>query len=222
MSSVNARNIVELRQLLAARFPGVKMSADPRETIANRWLTGVPQIDSLGGFPKGAITEIASTGVASGTSLLLHTMIERAHANGEWIALVDGSDSFDPTALENNILSRLLWVRCADAKQAVRSADLLLHDGTLPLVVLDLLFNPPVQLRKTPSSTWFRLQRILESTSTAFVVLCPEHMISNAALRLKLEKRFSLESLDHRRETLLAQIAAAPAEHATQRIVKIA
>jgi hypothetical protein len=222
MSSVNARNIVELRQLLAARFPGVKMSADPRETIANRWLTGIPQIDSLGGLPKGAITEIASTGVASGTSLLLHTMIERAHANGEWIALVDGSDSFDPTALENNILSRLLWVRCADAKQAVRSADLLLHDGTLPLVVLDLLFNPPVQLRKTPSSTWFRLQRILESTSTAFVVLSPEHMISNAALCLKLEKRFSLESLDHRRETLLAQIAAAPAEHANQRIVKIA
>ena len=222
MSSVNARNIVELRQLLAARFPGVKMSADPRETIANRWLTGVPQIDSLGGLPKGAITEIASAGIASGTSLLVHTLIERAHANGEWIALVDGSDSFDPTALENNILSRLLWVRCADAKQAVRSADMLLHDGTLPLVVLDLLFNAPVQLRKTPSSTWFRLQRILENTSTAFVVLCPEHMISNAALRLKLEKRFSLESLDHRRETLLAQIVAAPAEHVTQRIVKIA
>jgi hypothetical protein len=225
MSSVNARNIVELRQLLATKFPGVKMSADPRETIADRWLTGVPQIDSLGGLPKGAITEIVSTGVASGTSLLLHTLIERAHANGEWIALVDGSDSFEPAALENDILSRLLWVRCANASEAVRSADMLLHDGTLPLVVLDLLFNPAVQLRKTPSSTWFRLLRILENTATAFVVLSPEHMISNAALRLKLEKRFSLESLDHRRETLLAQIAAAPAEranHQGQRIVKIA
>jgi hypothetical protein len=225
MSSVNARNIVELRQLLAAKFPGVKMSADPRETMANRWLTGVPQIDSLGGLPKGAITEITSTGIASGTSLLLHTMIERARANGEWIALVDGGDSFDPTAFENHILSRLLWVRCANAKEAVRSADMLVHDGTLPLVVLDLLFNPAVQLRKITSSTWFRLQRILENTATAFVVLCPEHMISNAALRLKLEKRFSLESLDHRRETLLAQIAAFPAERANrqgERIVKIA
>ena len=33
MSSANARNIVELRQLLANKFPGVKMSADPRTGV---------------------------------------------------------------------------------------------------------------------------------------------------------------------------------------------
>jgi hypothetical protein len=98
---------------------------------------------------------------------------------------------------------------------------MLLHDGTLSLVVLDLLFSPPVQLRRTPSSTWFRLQRILESNATAFVVLCPEHMISNAAVRLRLEKRFSLGALDQPRETLRAQVAPA-AEAAAPRIVKIA
>lgn len=224
MSSPNARNIVELRQLLAAKFPGVKMSADPRETIASRWPTGLAQIDSLlaGGLPKGGITELTSTGIASGTSLFLHALIERARENGEWIALIDASDSFDPTALDNEILSRLLWVRCAQAKDAIKSADLLLHDGTLSLVVLDLLFTPPAQLRKIPSSTWFRIHRILENTSTAFVVFSPVHMISNAAARLTLEKRFSLESLDHRRETLLAQIAASSAQPAAQRIVKIA
>ena len=224
MSSSNARNIVELRQLLAARFPGVKMSAEARETIARRWSTGVPRIDSLleGGLPKGEITEIVSSGIASGTSLFLSSLLEHARLNGEWVALVDGNDSFDPSNLENDILSRLLWVRCTSAKDAVKATDMLLHDGTLSLVILDLLFSPAAQLRKIPSSTWFRLHRILDNNATAFVVLTPEHMISNAAARVTLEKRFSLESLEQRRETLLAQVTPAADEAKTQRIVKIA
>lgn len=228
MSSQNARNIVELRQLLASKFPGVKMSAEPRQRIAKRWPTGLPLLDAAldGGFPKGAITEILSTGTATGASLLVASLLERARESGEWLALVDAADSFDPTALENDLLARLLWVRCSNAKEAVKSADMLLHDGTLSLVVLDFLFAPAIQLRKTPSSTWFRLQRILENNATAFVVLAPEHMISNAAVTLTLEKRYSLDSLDQRRETLLPQVAPAITDSAGQiaaeRIVKIA
>jgi hypothetical protein len=228
MSSQNARNIVELRQLLASKFPGVKMSAEPRRRIAKRWATGIPRLDAAleGGFPKGAITEIISTGIASGSSLIISSLLDRAHENGEWLALVDAADSFDPTALENDLLARLLWVRCTNAKEAVKSADMLLHDGTLSLVVLDFLFAPATQLRKTPSSTWFRLQRILENNATAFVVLTPQHMISNAAASITLEKRFSLDALDQRRETLLPQVAPdateSPGQDATQRIVKIA
>ena len=224
MSSSNARNIVELRQLLAAKFPGVKMSADRPETIAKRWPTGLPQIDTLleGGLAKGAITEIVSSGIASGSALFISALLQRAQAQGEWLALVDASDSFDPTPLDNELLSRLLWVRCSDPKEAIKAADLLLHDGTLSLVVLDFLFSPAAQIRKTPSSTWFRLQRILETNATALVVMTPEHMISNAAARLTLEKRFSLEALDHRRETLLAQVAPALPTAASPRIIKIA
>jgi hypothetical protein len=47
-------------------------------------------------------------------------------------------------------------------------------------------------------------------------------MISNAAARFTFDKRFSLESLDQRRETLLAQVAPAPLEAGKQRIVKMA
>jgi hypothetical protein len=224
MSSHNARNIVELRQLLASKFPGVKMSAEPRQRIANRWPTGIPRLDAAleGGFPKGAITEIISSGTATGASLLIASLLERARASGEWLALVDAADSFDPTALENDLLARLLWVRCNHAKEAVKSADMLLHDGTLSLVLLDLLFAPAIQLRKTPSSTWFRLQRILANNATALVVLAPEHLITNAAARVTLEKRFSLDALDQRRETLLPQVAPAIPHSATERIVKIA
>src|SRR5688500_9537388 len=130
MSSSNARNIVELRQLLAAKFPGVKMSAERPDGMARRWTTGVAQIDLLweGGLPKGGITEVVSGGVSCGTSLFLSALLERAHASGEWIALVDGSDAFDPTGLDNELLSRLLWVRCPNAKEAINAADLLVHD----------------------------------------------------------------------------------------------
>ena len=224
MSSENARNIVELRQLLAAKFPGVRMSAERLEVISEIWPTTLPQLDSMlgGGLPTGAITEIVSSGVASGSSLILATLLKRAHANGEWLALVDGSDSFDPSTVDPESLSRLLWVRCSNAKDAIKATDLLLHDGTLTIVVLDLLFCPAAQLRKIPSSTWFRLQRILDHSGTALVTFAPEHFITNARARVQLEKHFTLESIDQCRETLLPQIVTSPPEIATHRLVKIA
>jgi hypothetical protein len=224
MSSENARNIVELRQLLAERFPGVRMSAERQESISEHCPTGIPPIDESlrGGLPRGAITEIVSSGVSSGSLLFLGSILHQARKRGEWLALVDSTDCFDPAGLDSESLSRLLWVRCSEAKQAIKATDMLLHDGTISVVALDLLFCTPPQLRKIPSSTWFRLQRILEYNSTALVVLAPEHMVSNARARLTLEKRFTLDSLDQLRETLFAQITPAPPEIATRRIVKIA
>ncbi len=224
MSSKNARNIVELRQLLAERFPGVRMSAEKPESIARHCATGIAQIDSLlqGGLPRGGITEITSSGIASGSSLFLASLLEETHRRGEWLAIVDAADSFDPTSLATESLSRLLWVRCSGSKEAIKATDMLLHDGTISVVVLDLLFCTPNQLRKIPSSTWFRLQRILEHNSTALAVLSPEHMVSNANARLLLQKRFTLDALDQPRETLLAQVAPALPEITSRRIVKIA
>lgn len=224
MSSTKARNIVELRQLLAEKFPGVRHSAERAERIASRCATGVPQVDLLldGGLPKGAITEVTSGGISSGTGLFLASLLDQARQRGEWMALVDAADSFDPAGLEPAALSRLLWVRCENARDAVKAADMLLHDGTIPVVALDLIFSEPVQLRKIPSSTWFRLQRILETNSTALVVLAREHVIGNAAARLEMPRRFSLDSLDQPRENLVAQIASRIPEIVGRRIVKIA
>ena len=224
MSSSNARNIVELRRLLAERFPGVRMSAERPEGISRYCATGIVQVDSLlhGGLPKGGITELTSSGISSGSLLFLGSILQEAQKRGEWLALVDASDSFDPTGFDPEALSRLLWARCSSAKDAIKATDMLLHDGTISVVALDLLFCAPNQLRKIPSSTWFRLQRILDYNSTALVVLAPEHMISNAQARLALEKRFTLESLDQLRETLQVGIAPAVPEIGGRRIVKIA
>jgi hypothetical protein len=210
VTSAKAKNIVELRQLLAEKFPGVRMAAGRPETLVKRWPTGVPGIDFQlgGGLAKSALTEIISSGVRCGSSLVLGAMIRRAQENGEWIALIDGADSFDPGALRNEELSRLLWVRCANPREAMKATDLLLHDGTIPIVVIDLIGCGPKQLRRIPSSTWHRLSRTVETTATVCSIFTPEVMISTAETRLELQPRFTLESLNTEKELLLARITA--------------
>jgi hypothetical protein len=214
----SGKNIIELRRLLAEKFPGVRMTAGRRETLVNRWPSGVPAIDFQleGGFGKGCLSEIISTGVACGSSLLLGAMVREAERNSEWIALVDGADSFDPAALTNEELSRLLWVRCSSPREAMKAADLLLHDGTIPILAIDLIRCPRQQLRRIPSSTWHRLARTVEMTATVCVIFTPEQMISTAEARLELQPRYSLESLDAYQETLLEQLIARPIDEETQ------
>ena len=186
------------------------MVAGRPETLVKRWRTGVPGIDFPlgGGLAKSALTEIISSGVRCGSSLVLGAMIRQAQENGEWMALIDGADSFDPGALRNEELSRLLWVRCSNPREALKGTDLLLHDGTIPIVVIDLIGCPIKQLRRIPSSTWHRLSRTVEGTATVCLIFTPEVMISTAEARLELQPRFRLESLETDRQTLLAQIVA--------------
>lgn len=221
--STRPKNVVELRRELAEKFPGVRMSAGPRETLVPRWPTGLAHWDELlgGGLPKSAITEVVSSGVACGSSLLIAALVQQSCARGEWLGLIDGADSFDPSALANEDLERLLWIRCANAREAIKAADLVLHDGTAALAILDLTFCAPPQMRGVPSSTWFRLERLTENIATALLVLTPQAMISNAEVRLKLEPRYSLESLELPQETLLNQLQPVTAR-ASVRIVKTA
>ena len=78
----------------------------------------------------------------------------------------------------------------------MQAADLLLRDGNFPLVILDLMLNSLAELRKIPSSNWYRLQRLVEPAPTAFLVLTPRSMISSAQWKLSLESRWNLPQLD--------------------------
>lgn len=218
-----ARNIVELKRALAEQFPGVKMNAGERRARVQRWPTGVDRLDSLlgGGLSKSAITEWVSVGVGTGSSLLIAALIQQAHRAGEWLALIDGSDGFDPAGMADLDLQRLLWIRCSNARQAIKAADLVLHDGTSGVAVLDLAFCAPRDLRRIPSSAWFRLERLAENIATALLVITPEATISNAETRLRLKTGFSLEALDQAREMLCAQIAPEGLKK-SERIVKTA
>jgi hypothetical protein len=209
--------IVDLRNLLAERFPQPFIPPVPRLA------TGLPAIDEAigGGLPKSAITELSSPQVSAGSALLLYALLQSAQRDGYFLALVDGRDSFDPSALgrlSNRRLRNLLWVRCTKALDAVKAADLLLRDGNFPLVVLDLVLNASDELRKIPQTSWYRLQRLVETAPTTFLVLTRASIISSAQLKLSLDNAWTLADLEQDHLTARLKILVKRAQGGRQAI----
>jgi recA bacterial DNA recombination protein len=185
-------SIVDLRNLLAERFPH-----SPLSPLA-RLPTGLANIDSQigGGLPKGAITELISPHISAGSASLIAALLQAAWTGRYFLALVDGRDSFDPHPLGNSCLRHLLWTRCTKPIEAIKAADLLLRDGNFPLVILDLVLNAAQELRKIPSTSWYRLQRLVEPTSTALLIVSRRSMVGSAQMKLVLENAWSLPTLE--------------------------
>jgi hypothetical protein len=187
-----SRAIVDLRKLLAERFPQrAALAATPLRT-------GIVALDEAigGGFPQSAITEVITPQLSAGSGSLIHTLLQCAWRDQHFVALIDGRDSFDVCALGNACLRHLLWVRCTNAVEAIKAADLLLRDGNFPLVIIDLVLNAPGELRKVPQTSWYRLQRLAEHVPTACLVLSRRSMVSSAQLKLVLENSWTLKDLD--------------------------
>ena len=185
-----ARSIVDLRNLLAERFPHAPA---PAGTLL---ITGLSFLDRAigGGFPKGAITELISPQPSAGSASLIHVLLHAAQRDRYFLALIDGRNSFDPQPLGNACLRHLLWVRCTSAFEAIKAADLLLRDGNFPLMIVDLVLNTPEELRKIPQTSWYRLQRLAEAAPTACLVLSRQSMVSSAQLKIVLEDSWTLET----------------------------
>src|ERR1700680_1102427 len=188
--SAPAGSVVDLRNLLTERFPHAPASAE------GRLITGLSFLDRTigGGLPKGAITELISPQVSAGGASLIHALIQSA--SGTAVALIDGRDSFDPQPLGNACLRHLLWVRCNKASEAIKAADLLLRDGNFSLVIVDLVLNPPEELRKIPQTSWYRLQRLVEPISAVCLVLTRQSMVGSAQLKIVLENSWTLETFE--------------------------
>lgn len=189
-----SNKIVDLRNLLAERFPHSSLQA------ANRLTTKIAVLDHAteGGLPKNSVTEIISPHVSAGSASLIHALLQAAHRDRYFLALIDGRDSFDPEFIGNLYLQNLLWVRCYNAMEAVKAADLLLRDGNFPLVILDLVLNPANELRKIQQTSWYRLQRLVEPMATAFLVLTRRSMVSSAQVKLTLDNYWTLKDLESR------------------------
>jgi hypothetical protein len=183
--------IVDLRKLLAERFPQRPV---PATTL---FPSGVAALDQIagGGLPKSAITEAISPRPSAGSAFLVHALLATARESDQFIALIDGCDSFDPQSAATGCLPHLLWVRCRKAFEAIKAADLLLRDGNFSLVIVDLVLNAPEELRKIPQTSWYRLQRLVEAAPTACLVMSRHSMVSSAQLKIVLENRRRLESL---------------------------
>jgi RecA DNA recombination protein len=171
--------------------------------------TGITALDARlgGGFPRGQLSEVAGSR-SSGRTSLLHHAIAAATARGELVALVDALDMFDveSAAAAGVEFDRLLWVRghvvsnpgmCRDLnqralEQAIRAFTLVLQAGNFGLVVFDVAEAPSDAVRRLPFTTWLRIQRMVEGSQTACVLVGGEPMArSSAGLTLKIGIRDS-------------------------------
>jgi hypothetical protein len=192
--------IIDLRKLLAERFPHAPATAP------TRLVTGLSFLDQAigGGLPKSAITELISPRASAGSASLIQALLYAAQYARYFLALIDGRDSFDPQPLGNACLHHLLWIRCTKALEAIKAADLLLRDANFSLVIVDLVVNPVQELRKIPQTNWYRLQRLVESAPAACLILSRQSMVNSAQLKIVLENVWTLQNLDE--EAAISQL----------------
>jgi hypothetical protein len=200
-SSANIVSLAAVREALAARF------SEAVSLSARQWATGWAEIDAVeGGLSHNTVTELCSSAACGG--FFLHRVLASLRERRGLAALVDGGRTFDPGSYEAAAFGRLLTVFCETAEQSVKVTDLLLRDGNLPLVLLDLQAMPLRSLGRIPASTWHRFQRLVERSGTALVVMTPQPIVEAARVRITLRANWSLATLKRPRRELFASIRA--------------
>jgi hypothetical protein len=204
--------------LLRELGPRLQRGGLPEESRP-RFASGLAAIDALlgGGFPRGRLCEVAGTASSGRTSLAL-ALLARATRAGEFCAVVDAADGFDPLAAEaaGVVLPRVLWVRAPALRPALRGSLRLLEARGFGLVLLNLAGEAPaacdpaerssarspaatsptspVWTRLAPTSpVWTRLARSAAAGDAALVVLGLGRTTGTAAeLALEMSARRAL------------------------------
>jgi hypothetical protein len=153
-----------------------------------------------GGLPRGQLSEIVGARSSGRTALVLR-LVAAATRRGEIAALVDVFDGFDvASALSAGVeCDRLLWIRGTGAwgprpeavvERALKALNLVLQAGGFGVVAIDLANAPPAALRAIPFTTWLRVQRTIEGSETACVIVGPQPLGRSAGgLTLLLDGR---------------------------------
>ncbi|MCU1385716.1 MAG: recA 1 [Acidobacteria bacterium] len=202
LARADLESLLRARQLDRTLTTAIPQT-DPRDEQAVA-ASGLSALDARlgGGFPRGQLSEVVGPRSSGRASLLLQ-MMAAATARGELVALVDALDMFDAgsAAAAGVDLDRLLWIRghlvtnqglCRELnqraiEQAIRAFTLVLQAGNFGLVVFDAAEAPADAVRRLPFTTWLRLQRMVEGSQTACVLVGSETMArSSAGLTLRL------------------------------------
>ncbi len=176
--------------------------------------SGDPVLDRRlgGGFPRGRLSEVFGT-TSSGRTSLAHRLLAAATARGEIAALVDYRDRFDPrsAAAAGVSLSRLLWVRPHDEREALRACEILLGTRGIAIVLLDLADGIAPALARRLASVWPRLGHRAKAANVALLLLSHDRLAGSfAALCLELRRGRALWPS----HTLRAELFAGIASHA--------
>ncbi len=165
-------------------------------------VTDVAALDTClrGGLPRGQLSEIAGPR-SSGRMTLLLQLLAAAARRGEIAALVDTFDRLDvASACAAGIdLDRVLWIRgqaITGAQEsgpraqsplldrtldrALKALNLVLQAGGFGVVAIDLADVPLLALKRIPFTTWLRVQRTIEGSDTACVLVAPEPLARSA------------------------------------------
>jgi len=145
--------------------------------------TGSSAVDALlqGGFPRGRLSEIFGP-PSSGRTGLVFSLLARSTRSGSLAALVDPVDRLDPAsaAAAGIDLTRLLWLRGGAGPralpEAIKALGTVLGSGLFEVVVLDLAGIAVSEVSRLPGPTWIRLQRTIEETPTALLLLGRAHV----------------------------------------------
>ena len=203
--------LAALRGLLAERFPQAARAA------GSVLPTGITAIDEHArGLPRAALTELVCGVPSGGSQLLLGQLLHLTRQRGGRVGLIDGGDSFDPASWPAESLEHLTWVRCHATSEVIPVADLFARDANFELVVIDLRRAAKAELRRIPATSWYRLQRAVEQTDLALLVITPIAVVPSAQLRLGLGRSHHLRDQGEPREAL---VSALPAKLQRQRLV---
>jgi len=198
LARADLESLLRSRQLdrtLTTTLPPPDPVAAGDDTVA---ATGITSLDAHlgGGFPRGQVSELIGPRSSGRASLLLQALAA-ATSRGELTAVVDVLDMFDveSAAAAGVDLTRLLWIRghvvmnpgmCRDLnqraiEQTLRAFALVLQAGNFGLVVFDAADAPADAIRRLPFTTWLRLQRMVEGSTTACLLIGAEPMARSAA-----------------------------------------
>lgn len=118
------------------------------------------------------------------------------------LALIDGRDSFDPASHGNHHCANLFWIRCTHTDQIIHATDLLLRDGNLPLILLDLHLLPSRELRRIPNTLWHRFRTQARSSGSTLIILSPKTLVTTAHTRHLIGNSYTLDHLEALTPTL--------------------
>jgi recombination protein RecA len=201
LSKQDLEALLRARQLDHTVTPFWPPEASVDDAVGWMVPTGITTIDAClhGGFPRGHLSQCIGPR-SSGRLAVISSAMAHATDRGEAVALIDPLDMFDPpSAAASGIdFRRLLWIRGQPLSSArvslsceygtlqktldaaVKSLNLVLQAGGFGLVVLDLVEIAPQALRKLPFTTWLRLQRVIEGSETACVLMGSESIARGA------------------------------------------
>jgi hypothetical protein len=174
--------------------------------------TDIPALDARlgGGLPRGQVSELAGP-LTSGRTTVLLQMLAAVTRRGELAGIVDTLDRLDvASAVGAGVdLERLLWIRgdggAVDRAidRALKALNLVLQAGGFAVVALDLADVPASALKRIPFTTWLRVQRTIEGSDTACVLVVPEPLARSAGgLTLTLAGRTAWEGTTDRSRRL--------------------